>query len=69
MERDAKHPERWCVSLTEMLHAILQYLEVYTDLVFVSVSTLPLELRCTKKIDTDFEVEDGVYVMSLSHHV
>ena len=68
-KRGAKHPEGRCVALTEMLHVMLQYPEVYTDLAFVSISTLPLELRCYKKITTDTQVEDGVYTTSVSYHV
>jgi predicted GIY-YIG superfamily endonuclease len=68
-KRGVKHPEGRCVALTEMLHVMLQYPEVYTDLAFVSISTLPLELRCYKKITTDTQVEDGVYTTSVSYHV
>ena len=52
-----------------MIHVMLQYPEVYTDLVFVSISTLPLELRSSTKITTDMEIEDGVYTTSFSCHV
>ena len=53
---------------------MLRYPEVYTDLVFISVSTLPLELRCYKKISTDImreeeDVQDGTFTTSLSMHV
>ena len=68
-KRGAKHPEGRCVALTEMIHVMLQYPEVYTDLVFVSISTLPLELRSSAKITTDMEIEDGVYTTSVSSHV
>jgi predicted GIY-YIG superfamily endonuclease len=68
-DRDSKHPQGRCVSLTEMMHVMLRYPEVYTDLVFISVSSLPLELRCFKKITTDSEIEDGVYTNSVSQHI
>ena len=52
---------------------MLRYPEVYTDLVFVSVSTMPLELRCAKKIDSDSiedsSIEDGSFTTSISSHV
>ena len=52
---------------------MLRYPEVYTDLTFVSISTLPLELRCSKKISTDIvdaleDDEDGFYTTSVSSH-
>ena len=55
---------------------MLQYPEVYTDLRFCSVLTLPLELRCGKKIITDTardgddeNVTDGTYTTSIPHHI
>ena len=68
-EKNFKHPEGRCISLTEMLHVMLRYPEVYTDLCFVSISTLPLELRCVKQISTDEEVNDGVFVESESSFI
>ena len=67
--RDNKHPQGRCISLTEMLHVMLRYPEVYTDLVFISISTMPLELRCTKVIPTDSEFDDGYYSTSISEHI
>ena len=73
-KRDYKHPQGRCIALTEMLHVMLRYPEVYTDLTFVSISTLPLELRCSKKISTDIvdaleDDEDGFYTTSVSSHI
>jgi predicted GIY-YIG superfamily endonuclease len=65
-KRDKHHPDGRCVSLTEMLHVMLQYHEVYTDLIFVSISTMPLELRCSQKLVTDAETEDGMYTDTVS---
>ena len=64
--RDTNHPEGRCISLTEMLHVMLRYPEVYTDLRFVSISTMPLELRCLRQMATDTQVQDGVFVNSMS---
>jgi hypothetical protein len=44
-KRGSNHPQGRAVSQMEMLHMMLKYPEVYTDLNFVSVPTLPLELR------------------------
>ena len=52
-----------------MLHVMLRYPEVYTDLIFISISTMPLELRCTVNIETDSEINDGFYTNSISHFV
>ena len=55
-----------------MMHVLLQYPEVYSDLAFTSISTLPLELRCTTRIGTDNiqdDVEDGTFTTTVSQHV
>ena len=61
IKKNQKHPEGRCVLLTEMLHMMLRYPEVYTDLKFISISTMPFELRCLEKIDTNNKIEDGFY--------
>lgn len=43
--RDSKKPTGRKISLMEMLHVILKYPEVYTDLQFVDVPTYPLAFR------------------------
>ena len=40
--RNAKHPDWRCAALTEMLHVLLRYQEVYTNLRFVSICTISL---------------------------
>ena len=68
--RDSKNPQGRCISLMEMLHVMLKYPEVYTNLRFISISTMPLELRAGVQIDTDAnDLEDGAYVGSISDHV
>ena len=44
-KRNNHHPHGRCISLTEMLHHMLRYPEMFTDLVFIAISTMPLELR------------------------
>ncbi len=42
---DNKRVQGRCISLMEMVHSLLKYSEVYTDLVFVEIPTTPLEVR------------------------
>eukprot|EP00957_Ditylum_brightwellii_P212251 15367136-Ditylum_brightwellii.AAC.3 len=44
-KRGFYHPQGCVLSLMEMLHVLFKYPEVYTDLKFVIVPTLPLELQ------------------------
>ena len=44
-KRDHNHVQGRIISLMEMLHSMLRYPEVYTDLCFISITTTPLELR------------------------
>eukprot|EP00957_Ditylum_brightwellii_P099449 7575676-Ditylum_brightwellii.AAC.1 len=44
-ERGNNHPRDCAVATAQMLHSILKYTEVFTDLECVDVPTLPLELR------------------------
>ena len=48
-----------------MLHLMLRYPEFYTDLSFISLSTMPFELRCLEKIDTNNEIEDSFHCNSI----
>jgi hypothetical protein len=47
--RDFNHPQGCCIALTEMLHVMFCYPEVYTDLKFISICTMPLELLYQKR--------------------
>ena len=40
---DGKY-QGWCISLIEMMHAMLKYLEVFTNLEFIHIKMLSLEL-------------------------
>ena len=69
-KRTTNHPQGRCIALTEMLHVMLKYPEVYTDLKFVSICTMPLELRVSKKINIDSETnDDGFFINSVSDQV
>ena len=67
--RDKKHPQGRCIGLMEMLHNMLRYPECYTDLTFVNIPTVPLELRAGIVISTDKAPEDGAYTTSVSNHI
>ena len=49
-KRESFHPRGRAIAETEMIHTILLYSEVATDLIFVDVATTPLELRPTVKV-------------------
>ena len=53
-----------CISHMEMLHMLLQYPEVLTNLKFIKVSTIPLELCAGIPTQKQFTVEDGAFVTS-----
>ena len=52
-----------------MLHCMLRYAEVNTNLICIEISAMPLELRIGGvKIDTDQNIEDGAYTSSVFNH-
>ena len=57
------------ISFTEMYHLMCQYPDVITDLCFVSIDSLPLELCKGESVPTDTTVEDGAYVTSVSDQI
>ena len=50
MKRESSHQRGRAVAETEMLHNMLKYSEVSTDMVFVDIATTPLELRPSVKV-------------------
>ena len=44
-QKDDKRSQGRCISHMEMLHVMLKYPEVVTNLEFIKVTTMPLELR------------------------
>ena len=52
------------VTLTEILHVILEYPEVVTNLNFIRVSTMPIEFRGGIMLPKESVVQDGVFVGS-----
>jgi hypothetical protein len=69
--RGNDHPQGRAISLMEMYHHIFKYPEIYTDLNFVIIPTVPLELRkgTQVKMKSNGVVNDGAYVGSISHNV
>ena len=58
-----KKPNGNVISVLQMLHHILQYPEIVTNLEFIKVSTMPLELRAgTESVVSDNNARDGAYV-------
>ena len=49
-KRESFHARGRAIAETEMLHTMLMYSEVSTDMVFVDISTMPLELRPSVKV-------------------
>ena len=45
-KRSNKHPTGKAVATTEMCYCLLNEKEVFTDMIFVNISTLPLEHHC-----------------------
>ena len=62
-----KNPYGICEALTEILHVMLCYPDVYTDLRFASIYTMPLELCVAKNLNLDAETNnDGFFVTRIS---
>ena len=53
--------------ITRNITRDVAYLEIYTDLRFISISAIPFELRCLEKQDIDNEIEDGFHCNSISN--
>ena len=55
-QKFANKPQGRCISHMEMMHMILKYPEVITNLEFIKVTTMPLELRGGIIVDCDAAV-------------
>jgi hypothetical protein len=58
--RNKNHVQGRAISQNEMVHVMLRYPEVSTDLNFISIPTIPLELRAGVDKGSMFSVQDGV---------
>lgn len=67
-KRTASRPQGRKISMNEMLHLMLKYPEVNTDLRFVTIPTVPLEQRHRIELKADKlkrnQVEDGAYTVA-----
>ena len=62
-KRENKRVQERAISQMETLHVMLKYPEVCTELNFLAIPTMPLELRASIDIDaTNENVEDGAQV-------
>eukprot|EP00957_Ditylum_brightwellii_P017621 1327391-Ditylum_brightwellii.AAC.1 len=52
------------MAVLEMLHVMLKYQEIVTNLEFIKVTTMPLELQSGIAITFDDNIEDDVYICS-----
>ncbi len=73
-KRGKNHPKGRAMSLMEMMHVCLGYPQIHTDMVFESVSTLPLEQRAGSECNINrnsshIGCNDGDEVLSLSYKV
>ena len=57
--REKNHAQGRAISQNEMVHVMLQYAEVYTDLNFVAIPTIPLELRAGVDKSQYYCIEDS----------
>ena len=61
-KRSWKHPQGTVISVNEVLHHILKYPEVITDLNFIIIQTTSLEARTGKSLrNPDKEKKDNPY--------
>jgi predicted GIY-YIG superfamily endonuclease len=67
--KDAKLPQGRCISHLEMIHQLLKYPEVVTNLRFVTIQTVPLEMRSGVAIEREADAEDGSHIGSISDDI
>eukprot|EP00957_Ditylum_brightwellii_P202985 15332720-Ditylum_brightwellii.AAC.1 len=65
-KRNNNHPQGRTIAFAQMLHVLLKYPEVITDLQFVSVQTLLLELQPRVDRFKKRTADDGAYIGSIS---
>ena len=68
-EKDSKYPQGRAIAHVEMLHQILKYPEVITDLEFISIATMPLEYRSGIELDSFVASADTAQTGSVSNDV
>ena len=76
-KREKSHAQGRAVSITEMLHHMLQYSETSTDLIYVDIATTPLEFRRSFNIEmiekrnaqNRSTVEDGATIGNVCNNI
>ena len=61
-KKHSNKPQGRCISQMEMMHVMLKYPEVVTNLEFIKLSTMPLELRGGIALSSDVVTEDSAYI-------
>ena len=67
-KRENSHSSGKAISLTEMIHVMLRYSEVATDLCFVIIATTPLEFRISLTKVKEISVEDGAEIGNICNN-
>ena len=63
-EKSINKPQGRCISRTKILHMMIKYPKVVTNINFCKISTMPLELQAGVRVDYySDKTEDGAYVM------
>ena len=67
---DSSYPQGRCISHMEMLHHMLKYPEVITNLRFTTIATTPLEFRAGLDLEsTVVKVKDSAQIGSVSNDI
>ena len=67
VSRDAKLRQGRCISHFEMIHQMLKYPDVKTNMRFVTIQTIPLEMRTGIAIEKYRQAEDGAHIGSITN--
>ena len=67
VSRGAKLPQGRCISHFEMIHQMRKYPDVKTNMRFVTIQTIPLEMRTGIAIEKYRQAEDGAHIGSITN--
>ena len=63
-EKHKNKAQIMCISHMEIIYVMLKYPEVVTNLIFIKLSTLQLDLWAGIRVNFDKDTEDGAYVIT-----